>query len=826
MMKNKNYTTLLTALALMLMLGVGTAYGQTLVNQSSGTITNAGNIKFLNNDGVFQNDASHANDYTVSQTTSGTITFAGIPAGAVLTGTNTLGNTAVNRVPGWVTYSGVGNMTIYGTGGNTYYTNLTLEGGTPGSHVKTYLNITPGTPLQTHVSEIYFASGADRDYLICNDHEFYYDGTNQIIFPESNLTGGYNLYSELHLTVDPLLGTSGNKTVQNSATVGLKYGLFSDASATLTVLGNMTIGTIGSCDNGLISGEVVINGSITTKEQENTFDGDITINNGGDFTVDGGGNQNLDGDVDIATGGSLTSTNDHGDINIGGNLDIDDGGLLTIGENNNLNITGTITNNDNNCDNLTFDNGSTVSYLTPGAAVLATIPGGQTSNKHDYANLVITGGGTATVQSACSNTVYVREDFTLGTSGTPTNFNVVNAAIIMTGGDATYEGQSEVIGEFGRFAYGLVNGTEYVFNNAETKITFANNISGQTDNDYFSLNIRPNIDYTSSPRLNIVDPAPEDITDVHRKITPYATKDGFKASNLQLAFLPSEYGGYGPPQNKENRLRMVEGYNTTERGDKVVTGYSFNKNVDQTGWDWVSIQGSDDAGNFKYLVSFDHLAANNPGTTNQINYNGSDIILTDEIMPLISVVNGRWTNPGTWDEGRRPNSQDIVEIRHVVWTGNDLALFGGGAYTIEENDPSADLQGAGTIEFLDSPTNKIPILATSVTIAPFSQTLYDAGKLGNDRALFIDNADVHQDGSGTGLTGATLVFGNATFDPNNHGMFNKNAVPNSWAGNRANPAGMQGIYVTAPGPITPIIRGTLIDNQGAITNNSIIEVGK
>jgi hypothetical protein len=769
------------------------ANAQELLNNGSGTITNNGEIKFLSTSASFTNNNVVG---TPIGNASGTINFAGSVQGQVFFGTNPLA-VAAYRVDGWVFYSGTGASNIYGPGSglNSYYTNLRMLN----AGVKTY----PAT--ETHVAGIYTASGGDRNYLnVCSpSNTFIYDGNgtvglaNQTIFPEDNIpSGDNNRYANL------FLAGAGNKTVADASTVYVKYGFASIVGSDLVVDGSIYVGhENATCAPTTVAGNVTVGatntGVFNMGYEDITYTGSVDIQNSSEFALSQSGDGVFGGTVTV-TSGTFTSTDAaSGDITINttGTLAITAGGDIYLGNDNNMYITGAITNAGTGT-NLVFADASDVYYNAAGnQSVLPTLI------TNSYANLHVEGGGT----KSASDNVFVRETFGAGTTtNTTTTFtlgDLTNDYLAMGDGAASYYLGSEVVGKMRRdmdIGTAMTTSGTYTMNNAATQIAFCT-VPGVTNN-FFQLDIRPGI----FPSPTYIDAPGAGYYDVQRLIVADGTGD---LSLLRIGYLTSEYAGSTP-----NDIKMLEGWGPgkSPRGDKMVTGTPYGHGTLSI-FNTVDLIGVNDEPNNLYCTQMVE-GAGAPGNNHQL-YDGSAIALTDEQLPLISVRNGRWSDPQTWDEGRTPVTEDYALIRHIVYTGiyDGTNVFGARPWKKDE-DLLTGVTGG--------------VLANRVRIDPIDIT---DDKTGPAVALVIGNNDIgwNDDPDNMSSRQPMLIFGDIS-SGTNQGLFIDNTAASTWnelttAGNYST---LNCLWLMTPSTLIPKGQAKQISNSGSIHNNSLLEIGQ
>jgi len=323
--------------------------------------------------------------------------------------------------------------------------------------------------------------------------------------------------------------------------------------------------------------------------------------------------------------------------------------------------------------------------------------------------------------------------------------------------------------------------------------------------NWFQVDVRPNtVPNIQAPTAPTVD--------VRRKITLASDNGGAGSlgtvAAMRLAYLGSEYTG-----TSEGRMRLLEG-DGGDRMEKIVTGTPIplatgagtqreTAGSGAGGWSSIQITGP----TTPIAMRADALR----GSYAEVGQ-GHDVVLTDERGYLISIVNGRWSANGTWDEGRPPMHDEDALVRHIVYTGMDNGPFGSAAETRDEDHNSIDPI------FTDG--NSEELLCNNVSIAP---PFTDIGGLppgGQNSVLVINNTDGGLDAN------MVFIFG-ATGGPN-HGVYNNNIPVGTVWDESSLPAAQspQGIHVyTDPVGRTANMRASQLTNIGRVTNNGTIEIG-
>ncbi len=729
-------------------------------NNGGGTITFGPNSTVP----VIKNDAGYA-DFT---TALGTIKYQGAVAAAdvIYTGTNAFG-TDVTRVMGTVSYERT-------TGDNQqyirtyYYQNLSVSGGAAATGSKT---IQDGV----YVSGIYTAADGNRTY----QGTFHYDGVladgDQTVFGENGGSAGSNRYLNLDLTLGPKI-TTAQVIADGQITIA------SDAS--LTTGAAFTIGAVTSANSSSIEGPVTINtGAFTTSLGTGTVNivNAVTVNAGGSLVV-----PDVSATVTFAAGagtpGTLVLANDETAV-----LDVNGTGTVEFYS--------TFTNNFAARTNMTFDETSTVKYIGSAAQEIVSTA---STDDNKYGNLITDGAGN----KSANGDVYMKGALTVGATA-PIIMTLTddpdavadNFVLDMAGNKtATFDANianSYVRGKMRRSG-AMVADQSYTFNNALTTLTFEAAKVPTT----FQLSVLAGV----TPLKGQVDLT----TDLKRTVrSSYTTTDDARIKLLRIGYLDNEKDGF---TGDENRLRFAEGYATDQDHQKL------------------SRQGATYDREFASDPNYIDLLAGTSTTTSKgidlvngyaedetdpdaifILASNSDIILTSAAAPLISVTNGRWTNTNTWDEGRLPDANDNVLIKHVVYTGHS-SIYGG-----SDAGVPTEASHYGT----DAAANSIEIInATGIFTNP---------------ALVIRNDD-----NTLNYIFKTRTSG-AAIDGILPGIYNKGngTIEGDWNDVLTGPGvgrTINGLWITTAGSDNPTWRRILgtakVDNQGKVKNYGEIEIGE
>ncbi len=832
MQKNKS-TNFLFSIMLMALLAFagGEIFAQNFQNDSSGVYyagttdtANVGTIRMLG-------DADESGSFTST------------------TGVD-LGRDAANRIPGYVEWAD----TDLGGGQDVqprWYFNLTLEGSEKNVQdaVYVYMWYQPNSGDRTYAGTFYYD----------------YDGVNtnwadpQVIAPENGAAAGTNRYNNLQIE------GGGDKIVEFASGAGGEVYVDEDFTgidnSQLTVLDDMYInqqaGTGSSTDGNIIVGDGngTDYGNFTTGGQDMAFNADVTLNTGNitipdvgsasftglntlthgvlSLTLTGGaageGDAIFDGDVNIAddgtgTFGSLKSVDDAtGDIDINGAMTLADGdsNQVVIGQNADMYVTGSITNNRAQRDNVLFGDGSRVIYDGGGQDLMSTVQGSGEVNS--YSNLFVDGGGVNTFDSDADGG-WVRDEFHIGTlssnAGTVTFADTsadylamtVNGAFYYDGGAAP----SQVLGKMRRYnlsgeAYDL--DSTYTFHNTQTLLSFSE--APTADGGWYQLDVW---EYTQAYNRGDIDAPTAPTVDVARWMRANSDADeSGKIDQLRVAYLPSEYSSNG---NYESDMRMLEG-DGGDRLEKLNMKNYEGISRDTLSSDWHYLEYSTDNTNPDINpVPIYMVAAADSRESFQALGQSSAIVLTDQENYIITVDNGRWSDPNTWDEGRPPFTDEHAIVRHAVFTGHNgdpINIGGTYAHDTPETDAMIGNNGGNGSRAIGTSGWQ---LSKSVEI-----TRTDYPGANNTRVgLAIYNQD--DDHSADHV----YIFGlENQQDP---GLINENTDKIiAWDGTSANSDDLQGLWVSSEtdnggGGRISTVRAAKLLNKGQIVNNGVIEVGE
>jgi hypothetical protein len=557
-------------------------------------------------------------------------------------------------------------------------------------------------------------------------------------------------------------GTSGNQVVagENTSNGTGYYSLVLDGASTKEIATGTTANVSNTFTLANTSGALTNNGTFNLNNSQPSTAGANITNNGtwnfsgagtfastADFTNNSGG---AGGGVYVNSGaGNVTFTNF---ANTSGTFQLASGTTVYL--------TGSFTQAGGT---ISFNCTSNFHYSGAAQTIL-----GNGANFASYGNLFLEGTGAKTAGgdvNVCNN-LTVSQEVDMAPGGNDYVLTMLNTNGSAT---ATYSGNEEVRGKF-RWE-NMSAGTDYTFNNANTRVTFS------AVPTWFQLDIRQNTAPTNLNNFSLT-------TDIRRSVTANFSGSG-TISSLRIYYEDSDKDGSFT--GDENKLRFAEGYSNTANHQRLVRqGATYTRNI--TAPKNVVYAGGSGPG-------IDLIAAAGGGTINELS-NGSNIVLTTTPLLIVSITNGRWTNPGTWDVGYIPSADDDVEIRHVVWTGIDQAVFGGAAWADDEVNGS--LSGdAGAA-------------ANSITIANVSNA-----------ALVIGNQDPTM-GTGERIFRTRLQTVNPSYPA---GIFNLNTTPNTGDGDGTSATGLNGIWIRPTSQFTPVLGTLQLTNNGSIMNKSILEIG-
>lgn len=624
----KPMTTLLPkALMLSLLLGVCTESlsAQHYVHGTNATLqlSTTGVIKLRGASSQFRNHAAS----TAGIINAGAIEVVGNVngdafadgAGSLTSATAIGSNGTTLRVPGLVRYTTTAVQTVQ----SLWYSDLEMAN----SGGKNFLG------GAVYVSGGYQVDGGTRDY---GSSTFYYDGDNQNITTENGNTAAENRYYNL-----VFIG-SGVKTVTSGSIVHVVNDLTLATAPTLSVAGQLRHQGV----NAVFNNATTIDGATAVLE----FDHSGTVQhagasatvsvNAGDLVISGSGTTTFEGNVTVGDGAG-------------------DAGELSIGAS-----TGTVTMN-----NSTFTLANTDGFLTASTASVLDIKGafnnnfiGSTNTVYaDNSTVIFSGGAAQVITGTVETNPYgnlVATNATKSINGQvflAGNFEAYDNNVIVTSGSTsfihmldnqatvTYGSGIEVEGQFRRtFGASAVTSNALTFNNEETRVTVTDNPASV---DYISLTVNPN----TSP----VDVSYTGATDVNRRLQfGYSETANDWRAQVRVGYLQGE-----EPSDAvaKSTLRFREGIAPVGSSEKIATGFALSTNNTATPFRYVELAGWSSAGGSPIALA--QVA------------NGAEVFLRGGPTDFNTIAHGRWSNPGTWDEGVEPGATDNAFVNHTVHVG-------------------------------------------------------------------------------------------------------------------------------------------------------------
>jgi hypothetical protein len=689
-------------------------------------------------DAMSQNFIMETGAATYNATCGGVIKMKNTAGSIVKNNSNPLGTNEVNAVKGVVDWAATTVLPAPQSVQGLWYERMVISGGAD-KDVATDVYIVGdacATPL--------------TGYALLSTYPFY-------IVPgqvtETNTFAGTFNYVGTTQTIFPATGDDSydNLNLEGPGTFTVADDLPTTVNGTLTLPTGNTLAVLGDLytgDASDLAGATTVNngGTINVGTGDLTFSGNVTVTDG---TLNGG-----TGDIIINTNSTLALAASTGSVNLG------PAEVMTI--------TGAITNAGDGT-NLDFDCASIINYngVQAPQIVLPTIA----SNPYGILNL---SAGEKRGGSGNGNNIEVCANFTLAGGNLDMNTNTGYLHMQSIAGTVTYgagTGTEEVVGGFRRTTTGAVAATDYTFNNYKTTINFSNLPDAGT---YYQLNVRPGV----NPNQYVA------ATDVNRKITASYDVSAMEYT-LKVGYLNSENPTYPtvPDGLGESDLKFFEA-NAANTASEKIAGIGYTRNT------------VDNLHSLSLGGLLDGSAAVE-GTIEKILASTNDLVLRAN-NTMYSIVDGRWSNPNVWDEGRIPVATDNVEVRTMVYVGIDGAFAGtsGGA----DNTPTLNTRA----EFDDYGTNAA---ANKITIGNYANA-----------TLILGNED----------NGATYVhktaFNGTAFINNNTNLAVAPTLFSIAKGTVA-PTDVNGLWLTTFGTNIPVLGTKQLENKGAISNQGIIEIG-
>jgi len=672
-------------------------------------------------------------------------------ANSIFDGTAPLGANAGVRISGTVEWSRASAQVVQAR----WYQNLRTEL----AGIKTY-----GTGT-TYISGVYTTNGGNRVYNT-NSSIVEYDATSgtQLVAAENTTNGGG--YYDLRLTAAGLKETVTGVTVVTNAFnhIGGNFTNILGSTLNLGVAAGTSASAIANAGTFNLGGGA---GSLTSTS---TFNNTGTFNSGtaagAYFDITGNFTNNSSG-----AGGGVYGN--QGPMIFNGDF-INTDGSLELDNTDSMAVAGGFT---RAAGTLTFTSGSRFGYI--GAA--QTLLGNDPAFFVRYGNLSLRGGQKNAGGNINVSGMYLQV-------GSETDMaNGANDFILSmdtAASNSYYAGTNEVRGKFRRTAF--TSGNNYTFNNAETRITF-DNVGSLTN---YQLDVRQITAPTNAAGINF-----DATEDVNRRVFASFAGTG-TISSLRVAFETADVN----PLIVQAQLRFAEIFNSANADQKlVIIGEPPVVVPSGAGFGTVTMA---TAGNNRISL----IAGTGGGTLAEMT-NNSDILMTSAPNVIISVINGRWSNPATWDIGIVPTALDDAEVQTVVWTGIDQAIFGGAAWPNDEINGSVTGDGgaaANAISIVNNANNAT--LASALVIGNQDPDMFPVGTTERSFRSRLSG--------GTGLNGTTVRVLTTT--------------ANTGDGEGTSATGLFGLWVRGKDGalLMPSFGTATLINAGSVTNNGVIEIGE
>lgn len=715
---------------------------------------------------------------TYNATCGGVIKMKAVNGKFTNNGGNNLGTvSATNAIDGIVDWAGPAGQPVQGL----WYEKMVISTATDktiedGVYITGEACPTPTNGYDFTTYSFYIANtGAENAF----SGTFNYVGTGtQTVFPGT----GDDSYNNIAFGTGDYVVPAGTTTIEGTieldpaGTLAVNGTFESGAASSLA--GNVTVAAGGDFNigTGLITFDGTLNltgdGTVNGGAGGLTANNDVVLNGTGSAINVGAGNLTFNDVLTLTEGTLAAADNVTGEVNLGAAsvTTIGTNGDLSFGENTQLNITGAITNNGDGT-NLLFACSSEVLYnsTTAGQLIMPTL------DTHPYGILTLSGAdkiGDAAANYA--DNIAICGNFSLAGGNLQMMTNGGYVHMLTPASTATYADLFEVNGGFRR-KLTTAGAGDYTFNNSGTILTLG---GAPASGDYYQMTIQkatnPN-DYDNT-------------TDVNRKITVDYDLAGITYA-LQAAYLDSDLGTV-----TEADLKFFEA-NTIPESEKIAgTGYTRTNATGST-FGLLKMSGMVDG-----TTEVDEII-------DKYIKSGNDLVLRAN-NKLYSIVDGRWSNPNVWDEGRTPVATDNVELRSMVYVGINGPFAGTTGLVDQTND-------------IDSLQNMRP-----------ENTLYTGGVAAANEIVIADVAGSalvmgNEDNGGT-YVHKTNKTGTSFFNDNTNAptpSFPLSVAKNTITGTH----GFNGLwltsYVTGNTPGIPVLGVAQIQNSGTINNEGVIEVG-
>ena len=373
---------------------------------------------------------------------------------------------------------------------------------------------------------------------------------------------------------------------------------------------------------------------------------------------------------------------------------------------------------------------------------------------------------------------------------------------------------AEIIGWIQRTANGTTIGKDYTLHNTGTHIALS-----ALPQSFFALQVLPN---TKPSKANVE----AGYGYMNRQVEIDYDGNTGKISKLEIGFLKNEIIlGSNSPSDTNVFINKLRGFEAIGSGSEM---YLFAGNNADSPAPWEN--STTLCGLFQKTQNKPiNLDNKKPGTADAYFYDidrNSQIVFVDEPIWFVSIRNGRWSDPGTWNMGATPTSTDNVMLRHIVYTGfsdnTNQNIFGQRQYNqaTATSMTSENLLPGTTSP--DSKTGQINTLADTLRIVVHPTDVSSKG------ALVIGNNATNESNGSTAIAsmniGIPLRFNyiDNKVDGNNTPLTSGNELTIAKGSIDA-----FGVLITACGvaPVGPILNGVTIFNGGKFTNRSTLTVG-